>query len=804
MKMQGSNQKIRLGTRKSRLALIQTELVAAAFREVCPKLEIEIVPLTTKGDRILDKSLVEFGGKGAFVEEFEQAILDGTIDLAVHSAKDMPMELSEGLSIGAVLKRGDPRDVFITVKGRTIERSPEIIGTGSPRRQIQILEYMAKKGRKAECRLLRGNVNTRLEKLWAGEYDGIVLASAGLSRLGLEKDERFSYEYLPESEFVPAGGQAVIAVEARSDSPLLPLLSAINHEPTMRGLMAERRVLALLEAGCHEAVGVFSREEKGRFFCTLMAEQDGRIVKKEVSGFPWEFMALAEKLAKSVQTGLVSLVGAGPGDPGLITKKGLSALQNAEVLIYDRLVSETLLKETPDSCERIYVGKKAGAHAMAQEEINRLLVEKAKEGKRVVRLKGGDPFVFGRGGEELLELEKNQIPYEEIPGVTSAVAALAAAGIPATHRGLAESFHVITGHRARGGGEAFQKELSLYAKLPGTLVFLMGLSNLEEIISGLISGGMDPDTSAAVVSEGTLPQSRCVRAALQNLAALVRKEGLESPAILAVGKTTEFSFHGQTDGLLSGVSVGITGTDGIYERLSGQLLSYGARPVRAAVSRIKKKNEGELDSALSSLSDYGWVIFTSRNAVSIFFEALRQKRMDLRRLGGLRFAAVGRKTGEALASYGLYADYIPQSYTVQALADGLVQKLASESFEKEGKKLLIPRSELGSKALTETLTASRIPFQEISIYEIETEEPRREALLGLDYVTFASGSGVHGFFKNDREKKAELFLKTVPVCIGEATARALAEYSSVRPLIAGEYTADGILDVICNDRKHRK
>jgi len=220
---------IRIGTRKSRLALVQTKMVAEAIQAVCPEVVCELVPLMTKGDKILKTSLVAFGGKGAFVEEFEQGLLNGEIDLAVHSAKDMPMDLSDGLCIGAVLKREDPRDVFVTVKGRTSERMPRIIGTGSPRRQVQIMERGD-----VECRLLRGNVDTRLEKLYAGEYDGIILAAAGLSRLGLLDDPRFSFEFLEPETFIPAGGQGIIAVEAKKGSEVLKILEKLNDREASR------------------------------------------------------------------------------------------------------------------------------------------------------------------------------------------------------------------------------------------------------------------------------------------------------------------------------------------------------------------------------------------------------------------------------------------------------------------------------------------------------------------------------------------------------------------------------------------
>lgn len=283
---------IRIGTRKSRLAMAQTMLAAKALEEAEPGLKAEIVPLTTKGDRILDRSLVEFGGKGAFVAEFEHALLEDEIDAAVHSAKDMPMELAEGLCVSAVLKREDPRDVFVTVKGREIKNSPMVVGTGSPRRQVQIRER-----KDCVCKLLRGNVNTRLEKLYEGQYDGILLAAAGLLRLGLLEDERFSFEFLPETEFIPAGGQAIIAIEARENSKFSELFQKINHIPTEYSLKAEREVLRLLGAGCNEAVGVYSSLEGEMLSMRLMRERMGKTVRCMAEGRPQEYEALAGELA---------------------------------------------------------------------------------------------------------------------------------------------------------------------------------------------------------------------------------------------------------------------------------------------------------------------------------------------------------------------------------------------------------------------------------------------------------------------------------------------------------------------------
>lgn len=290
------SRRIRIGTRKSRLAMVQTRLVAEAVRLVAPDVETEIVPFVTTGDKILDKSLVDFGGKGVFVSEFEEAIADGTIDIAVHSAKDMPAELLPGLSILAVLEREDPRDVLITVKGRTVSKSPMTVGTSSLRRQVQIRER-----KDAVCSLLRGNVNTRLEKLEKGMYDGIILAAAGLKRLGLQEDLRFTFEYLPEQEFIPSGGQGIIAVEGREDSPYRELFQKIDHELSHISLTAEREVLRLLSAGCNEAVGVYSWHDENKFHMKLMKETINGVKRCQVSGKPEDAAALAGELVRKLR-----------------------------------------------------------------------------------------------------------------------------------------------------------------------------------------------------------------------------------------------------------------------------------------------------------------------------------------------------------------------------------------------------------------------------------------------------------------------------------------------------------------------
>lgn len=283
--------KLRIGTRKSQLAMAQTYLVIDAVKNIDPSIEIEIVPLSTKGDKILDKPLLSFGGKGVFVEEFEHKIQEGEIDIAIHSAKDMPMELLEGLTITAVLQREDPRDVLITRKNQPWNKEENtIIGTSSLRRKMQISNLG-----NVTCKDLRGNVNTRLQKLQDGAYDGIILAMAGLKRLGLDGDERFLFTPFDCQQFIPAGGQGIIAIEGREDSPFLKLFAKIDQETARCELMFERRVLQELNAGCHEPVGVFSKVEGNELTGYLMKEN--RIYK--VRGAKENYKELALTLSRS-------------------------------------------------------------------------------------------------------------------------------------------------------------------------------------------------------------------------------------------------------------------------------------------------------------------------------------------------------------------------------------------------------------------------------------------------------------------------------------------------------------------------
>ena len=830
------SQKVRIGTRKSDLAVAQTKLAAELMMASTPGLQVELVMKQTTGDRILDKPLLEFGGKGVFVSEFEEALQKGEIDFAVHSAKDLPSELAEGLEIVGVPERGDIRDVFVTRRDGSLEekiRKGEtiIIGTSSLRRQIQAGQLAAGlwQGAKAECRNLRGNVLTRLEKLAKGEYDAIILAAAGLKRLDLIKGEEeleavgttFRFIYLDWREMIPAGCQGILAIEGRKGDPLNEIARKITDPSTLLTFRLERKVLSLMEAGCHEPVGICSVMEDGEIEARgIYQDADGekRTVNWKGSPEKWEQGAfhLADGLKPSkgadnlkplkggdssqayhkedsVLQGSVILVGAGPGDPELITQKGLKALKNCDTVVYDSLASEELLKEVKPDCRKIYVGKRAGRHSMSQEEINTVLIEQAREGRTTVRLKGGDPFVFGRGGEEILALQEAAVPYEVIPGVTSAVAALAAAGIPVTHRGISRSFHVITGHTKEDG---IPEDIEHLGNVPGTLIFLMGLNHLGAIRDSLLRQGRPAKTPAAVIQNGTLPQQKVVRGCLGDIEEKCREAGIGSPAIIAVGEAAALHMEATLKRPLEGTAIGVIGTPSFAARLEEALRERGARTERICTMEVVPAgDESMLQKALEELKEYTWLAFTSSNGVRLFLDELMKSGRDLRALGNVRLAAVGSGTAEELKKRGLRADFIPEQYCTGALARGLAKRLTKED------RILIPRAVKGSPELTEILQEAGIPYRDLPIYDVKAREEAENhwaaALGDLDYLTFASSSGVEAFFRKIEETKTELPPDLKLACIGEATERALEKYGKRANAVGTIFTAAGLAEAIC-------
>ena len=434
---------------------------------------------------------------------------------------------------------------------------------------------------------------------------------------------------------------------------------------------------------------------------------------------------------------MVYLIGAGPGDPGLITYKGLQILKSCDAVIYDRLGTGELLDLVRPDCAKIYVGKQAGAHYKKQEEINRILVETAGKYENVVRLKGGDSFVFGRGGEEILTLQESDIPFQVIPGVTSAIAVPEVLGIPVTHREMSRSFHVITGHTKKGEADA----LANIHKQEGTSVFLMGLSNLEPIMQRLREEGESEETPVSVISNGMLPGETIVRGTVGTIGKLVSKNELVSPAIIVVGQTAACTMKDKKRSAIDGCKIGVVGTAVFREKLRGLLEEKGASLFSICDMHVRTCPDMEkLDVAIQNLSDYRWIVFTSQNGIRIFFDRVRACAVDLRKFADIRFAVVGSGCAQALEQYGFYADYIPEQYTTESLANGIC------AVVKSGEKVLIPRAKEGSPVLEQILSANRIDAEILSIYDVRGARTENwKYLNNYDAILFASASGVHAF-----------------------------------------------------------
>lgn len=510
---------------------------------------------------------------------------------------------------------------------------------------------------------------------------------------------------------------------------------------------------------------------------------------------------------KQETAGKVWLVGAGTGDLGLFTLKGMEVLQEAEVVVYDALVSLELLALLPQNAELINVGKRARHHLVPQEEINQILLKKAQEGRRVVRLKGGDPFVFGRGGEELELLCKENIPFEIVPGITSSIAVPAYNGIPVTHRDYTSSFHVITGHKKKNG--VLDINFSALVQLDATLVFLMGVSALEMICCRLLEAGMDANMPAAILEKGTTSGQKRAVATVGTLKLESDKAGISSPAVIIVGKVCnlEKDFAWVEKKPLFGKQILITRPREKASELAKKLRTLGAQviempsihtvPVIEMEDKKLEKNFYQAVELFQKETEPTCVVFTSPQGVRHFFTQLKQKQIDMRNILSnrcLKFAVIGTGTRRELEQYHIFADYMPAEYSVRALGELLADTLES------GTKIYIFRARKGSPYLIEALEKKSFCYQDIATYETVYEqengitEKMEQAFLEqkIDYVTFTSASTVKGFVQTLKNID---YANINAVCIGEQTAQEAEKYG-MHISISKEASIESMLELI--------
>lgn len=492
--------------------------------------------------------------------------------------------------------------------------------------------------------------------------------------------------------------------------------------------------------------------------------------------------------------GKVWLVGAGPGDLGLFTLKGRKVLEDADVVVYDSLVGDGILAMVPKSARTINVGKRASNHTMPQEQINVVLLEEAKKGNRVVRLKGGDPFLFGRGGEELELLSDEGISYEVVPGVTSPMAVPAYNGIPVTHRDFVSSLHIITGHKR--AGEEYNIDFEALVNTKGTLVFLMGVSALEDICQGLLKAGMDPSMPAAILQQGTTAGQKRIVATVNTLPDEVKRHGIETPAIIVVGKVCSLAerFEWYEKLPLFGKKIVVTRPKALISKMSEKLRVQGAEVLELPAIRTEAV-EDKTDSkrALEHISEYQWLAFTSPTGVKIFFDEMIQEGKDIRSIANAKIAAIGQGTKKALKERGLIADLIPETYDGASLG-----ALMAEKCEKNAK-ILIPRASCGNHEIIENLEKrADLIIDDIATYDTfyETDsvvdEKSKFENGKIDCAVFTSASTVKGFAEACQGLD---FSKVTAACIGKQT-KAAADALGMKTYMAKKATIDSVVELV--------
>lgn len=505
--------------------------------------------------------------------------------------------------------------------------------------------------------------------------------------------------------------------------------------------------------------------------------------------------------------GKVWIAGAGPGDAGLLAVKTKEMMEKADVIVYDALISTEILSQIPAEKEMIFVGKRMERHSFPQQEINGILVREAMRGKKVLRLKGGDPFIFGRGGEEVEALTEAGIPFEIIPGVTSVSSVPAYAGIPLTHREYASSFHVVTAHPSKDGGSRIDFHALVEAK--GTLVFLMGRTALGSVCQGLLGAGISPKTPAAIIERGTQSQQRYVVSTVAELEEKVKETEIGTPSLIVVGEVCGLSDYLEWKGKrpLDGKQIIVTRPSESGDALSVYLREQGAQVIAFPSIRIQEiqpnKTLKETVKRLGSHSPEEWLVFTSAIGVQVFFSWLRKQRMDVRKIfegtAKIYIAAIGRGTAEKLEQYGIFADLVPEIYCAAALGRAIAKQAKPKSH------VTIVRAKEGSKELLPPMEKKNLTVEDVPIYETLYQENRflssrvKELLQNseIDAATFTSGSTVRGFIRAVGE---EAVRGIMAVCIGEQTAQEAEKYG-MRTVVSLEASITSLAETLINELK---
>ncbi|MDY3005539.1 hydroxymethylbilane synthase [Anaerococcus porci] len=774
------NRVIKIGTRASNLAIKQTNIIKEILD--LEGISTKIVKISTKGDRIQDRRIDEINSKGVFVKEIEKALLEKEIDIAVHSLKDMPSRIDDRLIFAPPLKAEDPRDSFV---GRDFIKSMDdmentLVGTGSNRRTCQGINYFSN----IDFKPIRGNVETRIKKIEDENLDGIILAKAGLIRSNLTHLINFD---LDPKIFTPSVCQGILGIEIRKeDRDIFQIFKKHSDFNTLVRMETERAFQEELGADCSTPMGIFTEIDGDNIKLTgsMAYDREGKIFYREISGKIDQRINLGKKLARNLKKAhykKIIIAGAGIGSRDNITIACKKALDDSDVIIYDRLLNQTILDPYRNK-ELYYVGKSMGEHILSQDKINELMVAKAKEGKKVVRLKGGDPYVFARGSEEAIFIKENGLEFETIPGLTSGIVCLNTAGIPASHRNISTSISFITGHRQNDSSEDFKK----FAKLPGTLVFYMGLKNLPNILGELKKGGIDMKKKLAIISMGSSNQQKTYVSTIGNCLDKIDLGKIKRPALIVISDTVGLreSLNYFEKKVHFGKKIALTRDyeSGIKDREMFEKLGF--RTIIIPTIKIKPINLDKLDEKINEFS-YDYLLFTSVNAVKIFFKRLTCKH-DIRRLGQVKICAIGEKTKKEIENYHLKVEIIPKSF----LGENLVEEMKKRVNKDD--RIFFPHSNLSRAKIIDKLREIA-DLDEMVIYDNLVAKKIKDVDLDFDAIIFTSSSTVNNFIKlygKDSLKDTKIF------SIGEITSRTIRNYGLEVFKESKKQTVDSLVETI--------
>lgn len=812
-------EKVIIGTRGSELALTQAYYVRDLIENLGFVVEIKVI--TTKGDRDMRdfNKMNNSLNKELFVKEIEQQMIDGKIDIAVHSMKDMPSKTPDQLINYCFPVREDNRDVLVSNGDISFDKLPpfSVIGTGSKRREKELKNMRED----IIVKPIRGNINTRLKQLEEGKYDAIVLAFAGLKRINLQKKITQIFSH---NEIMPAPAQGILCVQCRkNDNKIYNILDKISNENVKMVCEAERMFSNAFNGGCTTPIGCNAFID-GDIITITGSYYDGKNKIVETSTGNYKnggHLEIANDLVFKINKQIkkinenrvilekkeqfkkqdkrkVYIAGAGCGDEQLITVKLLNVIKKADCIIYDRLVNKNILNESKKGAELIYMGKENTEGGELQLKINDTIVKKAKEYNTVLRLKGGDPFVFGRGGEEILALIDENIDFEVIPGISSSIAAPEYAGIPITHRGINTSFHVFTGQTRVDGNQLDYKTI---AKLDGTLIFLMGIGNIKKIVEGLISNGKNKNTPVAIVKNGTTTKQEVYNGELHNICDIVEKNNIKSPAVIVIGEVTELrekmSWFEKKP--LFGKNILITRNIEKQKNITNRINELGGQAISLPLIEIEHVN---FDKTIVEKAKV--LLFNSENSVESFMRGID----DIRCLNDKKIGVIGEKTEKSLKKYKLTADFYPYKY--------LASELAKESikFSSENDIILFITSDISPVDVEKYSLEYERNFKKIVTYKTKTKihskDMTRESVKESDILVFLSSSTFESFITNifgdDENKEKDIafiqrelinILKNkIVASIGPVTSKTIRKYGVCVDIEAKVFNEDGVIDEI--------